>query len=162
MTLVEHIAELRTRVMVAALAFVVAAVLAFVVYPQILHWLKEPYCRVAGPRHCALYVTGPLDGLALRVKIAAYGGLFLASPVIFWEIWRFITPGLNRNERRYAVPFAAASVVFFAFGAFLAYLTFPHALQFLNSIGGPSLPCPSSLLLNTPRSPTLFIRPLAS
>ncbi len=139
MTLVEHIAELRTRVMVAALAFVVAAVLAFVVYPQILHWLKEPYCRVAGPRHCALYVTGPLDGLALRVKIAAYGGLFLASPVIFWEIWRFITPGLNRNERRYAVPFAAASVVFFAFGAFLAYLTFPHALQFLNSIGGPSL-----------------------
>ena len=139
MTLVEHIAELRTRVMVSAFAFLVTAVVAFVFYPQILGWLKSPYCTVAGTHHCALYVTSPIDGLALRVKIAAYGGLFLASPVILFELWRFITPGLRANERRYAVSFVGASIVFFGFGCILAYLVFPHALQWLGSIGGPSL-----------------------
>lgn len=139
MTLVEHIAELRTRVVVAALAFLVAAIIAFVFYPQILVWLKAPYCQVAGAHHCALYVTGPVDGLLLRVKISAYGGLFLSSPVILFELWRFITPGLRNNERRYAFSFVTAAVAFFAMGAGLAYLTFPHALRWLGSIGGPSL-----------------------
>jgi sec-independent protein translocase protein TatC len=92
-----------------------------------------------GPTHCKLYVTGPLEGLALRIKIATYGGLFMASPVILWEVWRFITPGLNRKEKRYAVPFIVASITLFAAGAVLAYYTFPHALGFLEKIGGPSL-----------------------
>ena len=80
-----------------------------------------------------------MDGLALRVKIAAYGGLFLASPVLLWELWRFITPGLKRNEKRYAIPFIVASILLFALGALVAYITFPHALRWLSSIGGPSL-----------------------
>jgi len=139
MTLTEHIGELRRRLLVTVAVLLVTATVAFVFYPHILNFLKEPYCRVVGPRHCQLYVTGPLDGLALRIKIATYGGLFLASPVILWEIWRFITPGLRRNEKRYAVPFIVASIVFFAAGAVLAYFTFPHALQFLQRVGGPSL-----------------------
>jgi sec-independent protein translocase protein TatC len=138
MTLVEHLTELRTRVLVCAAAFLVTAVVAFVVYPQILSFLKHPYCQVA-PRHCAFYITGPLDGLALRVKIAAYGGLFLASPVLLWEFWRFITPGLNPKEKRYAIPFVVASICLFALGCVVAFLTFPHALKWLDSIGGPSL-----------------------
>jgi sec-independent protein translocase protein TatC len=75
----------------------------------------------------------------LRVKIAAYGGLFLASPVLLWELWRFITPGLKKNEKKYAVPFIVASILLFALGCLVAYLTFPHALNFLDHIGGPSL-----------------------
>ena len=59
--------------------------------------------------------------------------------MILWELWRFITPGLHRNEKRYAVPFIVSSIVLFAFGAFLAFVTFPHALQFLQNIGGPTL-----------------------
>jgi sec-independent protein translocase protein TatC len=59
--------------------------------------------------------------------------------VILWEAWRFVTPGLRRNERRYAVAFVTASVTLFAAGAVLAYVIFPHALQFLGKIGGPSL-----------------------
>ncbi|MHB8330115.1 MAG: twin-arginine translocase subunit TatC, partial [Acidimicrobiales bacterium] len=78
-------------------------------------------------------------GLSLRVKIAAYGGLFLALPVILWELWRFVTPGLHAREKRYVVPFVAASLTLFSSGAALAYLTFPHALRFLENVGGPSL-----------------------
>ena len=138
MTLGEHLGELRRRLVITVIAFLAAAVVAFLLYPHILSFLKAPYCRVV-PRHCVLYVTGPLDGLSLRIKIAAYGALFLASPVILWEFWRFITPGLNRNERRYAVPFVCSSVLLFAGGAVLAYVAFSHALQFLGSVGGPSL-----------------------
>jgi len=71
-------------------AFLVMAVVAFLLYNPILHALQRPYCQV-NPRHCAFYVTAPLDGLSLRIKIGAFGGLVLASPIIFWQFWRFIT-----------------------------------------------------------------------
>ena len=138
MTLVEHLTELRRRVLVCAVAFVVTATVAFVCYPWILSFLKHPYCQVA-PRRCGFYITGPLDGLALRVKIAAYGGLVLASPILLWELWRFITPGLHPKEKKYAIPFIVASICLFGLGCLVAYLTFPHALNFLDHIGGPSL-----------------------
>jgi sec-independent protein translocase protein TatC len=138
MTLAEHLGELRRRVVVAVVAFSAGSIVSFIVYPDILDLLKSPLCQV-DPHHCLLYVTGPLDGLAFRVKIAAYGGLFLASPIILWELWRFITPGLHANEKRYAVPFVTCSIVLFSAGAVLAYFTFPHALGFLQSVGGPTL-----------------------
>jgi sec-independent protein translocase protein TatC len=139
MTLSEHLAELRRRVVICVVALTVTATVAWIFYPQVLHFLQEPYCRVAGAGRCKLYLTSPLGGLALRIKIAAYGGMFLASPIVLWEIWRFITPGLHRNERRYALTFVGSSIVLFAAGAVLAYFTFPHALGFLDSIGGPNL-----------------------
>jgi sec-independent protein translocase protein TatC len=138
MTLVQHLGELRTRVLVCAAAFVTAGIVAFLVYPWILSFLRRPYCEVA-PGHCSFYITGPLDGLALRVKIAAYGGLFLSSPVLLWEFWRFITPGLNPKEKRYAIPFVLGSIGLFTLGGAVAFVTFPHALEWLGSIGGPSL-----------------------
>jgi sec-independent protein translocase protein TatC len=137
MTLGQHLGELRGRVLKILAAVTTAGVVAFVAYPQILHLLQEPYCQVA--RHCQLYVTGPLDGLSLRIKVAGYSAVALASPVILWQLWRFITPGLSANEKRYAVPFVVSSIVLFGAGAALAYVVFPHALQFLGSIGGPSL-----------------------
>lgn len=137
MTLVEHLTELRRRVIVAVVAYAATGVVCFVFYPHILSFLKAPYCRVAP--NCTLYITSPLDGLSLRVEIAAYGGLVLASPVFLWELWRFVTPGLLSHEKRYAVPFVASAVAFFAAGAAVAYVIFPHALAWLGSIGGPSL-----------------------
>jgi sec-independent protein translocase protein TatC len=139
MTLGEHLAELRTRLIVSVSAFVIAAIVVFIVYSHVLHFLEAPYCKVVGKANCHLYVTGPLDPLSLRVHLATYGGLVLAGPVILWEFWQFVTPGLKRNEKRYAIPFIAASILLFCAGAVLAYFTFPHALQFLNAIGGPTL-----------------------
>ena len=133
----EHLRELRRRLVVLVVALAVAGTTAFLVYPHILGILRAPYCQVT--KHCQLYVTGPLDGLSLRLKIATYGGVFLALPVILWEAWRFVTPGLHRRERRLAIAFVATSFVLFSFGVALAYLTFPHALRFLGAVGGPSL-----------------------
>lgn len=137
MGLGQHLAELRRRLVICLAALAATGVVAFVCYPTILHLLQRPYCKVS--HSCDLYVTGPLDGLSLRVKVATYGAFFLASPVLIWELWRFVTPALHSNERRYAVSFLLASLLFFSGGVALAYATFPHALGFLGSVGGPSL-----------------------
>ncbi len=139
MTLLEHLAELRGRIVKAAVAVTVGAIAAYFLYGHILNFFTEPYCQVSGKSDCALYVTGPLEGFALRIKIAGYGGALLASPVILYQLWRFVTPGLNPREKRYAIPFVFSSLVLFLAGALVAYITFPHALHFLQSAGGSQL-----------------------
>ncbi len=153
MTVGQHIGELRYRVIVSVSTFAAMAILAAFAYEPILHVLMRPLCAVATRPHvlnqasptfgakgsCNLFVTSPLDGLTLRVKIALFGGLVLASPVVLFQIWRFVTPGLKARERRYAVPFVSAAFVLFILGALTAYVTLPHALGFLKSVGGPNL-----------------------
>ncbi len=139
MTLGEHLGELRRRVIVAVVAFVIAACIAAVFYDWLLAILRHPYCEIAAGRGCNLYVTGPLTQLTLRVELAAFGGLILASPVVLWELWRFITPGLRPTERRYAIPFVFASVLLFLFGCLVVYVVLPHTLGWLISVGGPNV-----------------------
>lgn len=138
MTLTEHLGELRRRLVVCVGAYAVALTVAYLLYPRIIRAFQHPYCQIS-PHHCALFVTAPLDAFGIRLDIAGYGGLVLASPVILYQLWRFVTPGLKANERRYAVPFAATTVLLFLTGAFVAWLTFPHALSFLHAVGGPSI-----------------------
>jgi sec-independent protein translocase protein TatC len=138
MTLAEHLAEVRHRFFVCAITVTIVGIAAWIFYNPVLHFLAEPYCRAA-PRHCTFLVTNPLDGLTLRFKISVYGGIFFSSPVIFWQAWRFITPGLKAKERRYAIPFVSASIVFFGAGVVVAYFIFAQAIQWLQSIGGKSL-----------------------
>jgi sec-independent protein translocase protein TatC len=155
MTVGEHLGELRYRLIVSLSAFSAMAILAVFAYEPILHVLIRPLCivgtppgrpvasqatRLFGPNgSCNLYVTSPLDGLSLRMKIALFGGLVLASPVVLFQIWRFVTPGLRARERRYAVAFVSTAFVLFILGALTAYVTLPHALGFLKSVGGPNL-----------------------
>ena len=139
MSLVEHLTELRRRLMIAVGAVAVGAVIGFIVYNPVLEFLKEPYCdTLPSGRACSLFVQDPLDGFAIRLKVAGYTGLFLAFPVVLWQLWRFITPGLHPKEKRYAIPFIISSIVLFALGGALAYVTFPRALEFLQAVGGPS------------------------
>lgn len=138
MTLAEHLSELRYRFMVMAGTVTVIGVLGFVFYAHLLAVLQHPYCA-AVPGHCKFLVTNPLDGLTLRVKIALFSGFLLASPVILWQTWRFVTPGLKAKEKRYIVPFVVASLVFFGAGVVVAYFSFAHAIGFLRSIGGSTL-----------------------
>ncbi|MDA8398991.1 MAG: twin-arginine translocase subunit TatC [Actinomycetota bacterium] len=139
MTLGEHLGELRRRLIVAVIAYVVAACIAAAFYNWLLTFLRHPYCEIASASSCKFYVTGPLDPLTLRIKLAAFGGLVLASPVVLWELWRFITPGLRSAEKRYAVPFVVASIVFFLAGCTIVYVILPHTLGWLIGVGGPSL-----------------------
>lgn len=138
MTIGGHLIELRRRLLIATAAVCAMGVVAFVLYPQLYAFLVHPYC-VAFPGHCKLNVFSPIDNLTLRFEIAGYGGLLFAMPVVLWELWRFITPGLKRNEKRYAVPFVLSSIVLFLVGCALAYYSFEHALIFLKSIGGNQL-----------------------
>jgi sec-independent protein translocase protein TatC len=138
MTLAQHLGELRKRLIIMVAAAVVGAIVAAVFYNQMLEVLRHPYCQV-NPGHCSFYVTGPLDPLSLRIKLALFGGLTIASPVILWQLWRFITPGLHASEKRYVIPFVGSSVVLFIAGGTLAYYIFPHALTFLKNVGGPTL-----------------------
>jgi sec-independent protein translocase protein TatC len=155
MTLGQHLGELRRRIVICVIAFVVASTVAVFAYEPILHFLLKPLCSVdASSLHhgsgraqaifgsngsCNLFVTSPLDGLSLRVKIAVFGGLIMSAPVILFQMWRFITPGLQAREKKYAVPFVLAGFVLFLAGAATAYFTLPHALGFLKSVGGPNL-----------------------
>ena len=140
MTIVEHLTELRYRLVVSIVAVAAGAVVAFILYDQIFEFLIKPYCdTLEAGAPCKLQAIDPLEGFATRLKVATWGGFLLASPVVMFQLWRFITPGLNPNEKRYAVPFVASSVVLFALGAMLARFTFPRALQFLQSVGGPNL-----------------------
>jgi sec-independent protein translocase protein TatC len=137
MSLVEHLAELRRRLIISAVALVAGGIVAFLLYDLILDFLLGPYKDVTGKD--TLVITDPLEGFATRLKIAAWGGFLLASPVVLWQLWRFITPGLHKKEKRFAIPFIVASILLFLCGAGVALLTFEPALSFLVGVGGESL-----------------------
>jgi sec-independent protein translocase protein TatC len=142
MTLLEHLAELRNRLLISVIAIFVFAVAMWFLYDHVIHFMEEPYRNFV--RHHKdksvsggnLVTTGPLEGVSTRIKICGYGGLTLAAPVWLWEVWRFITPGLHKNEKRYIVPFVTSAVVLFAMGVTVAILIFPKALQWLIDVGG--------------------------
>ncbi len=134
MTLVEHLGELRRRIIVSMLAVAAGAVVAYIFFADILHFLSGPYRDVTGRDN--LLATGVLDPFLTRLRIAAYGGLVLASPVVLFQLWRFITPGLEGKEKRYAVPFVGSSLALFLLGGFVALESLDKTLDFLLGMGG--------------------------
>lgn len=144
MTMVQHLGELRKRIFRSLLAVAIGAITLLLMYEPVLRLLTRPYRDVCAKRadfNCdgSLFTLGPLDGLTARMKIATYGGLILALPVILWQIWKFIVPALERREKQYAIPFIASSLVLFATGGYMAYWTLDKALEFLISWSGPDV-----------------------
>jgi sec-independent protein translocase protein TatC len=144
MPFLAHLGELRRRVIISAIAVLIGAIVGFFLWNWILDIATHPYCQAQHHRNiqafggssCQLYITDPLQLITTRLSVSLYVGLFLASPVVMWQLWRFITPGLHSHEKRYAVPFVLASIVLFLLGATMAWLTFPKAMQFFLSVGG--------------------------
>jgi sec-independent protein translocase protein TatC len=145
MPLMEHLVELRKRMLISFGAIAFCGVFVFIFYNQVLNVLSEPHEHVTrnspgcGADGCKLNFSDPLSPLMVRLKIAGYGGLALSVPIVMWQIWRFIVPGLHARERRYAVGFVIGSVVLFVMGCAFAWLTVEKALDFLLGIGGPEL-----------------------
>jgi sec-independent protein translocase protein TatC len=137
MTLVGHLTELRNRIIFSLIAVAVGGIAGFALYNPVLEILQRPYCEIS--EQCSFVVTDPLESFSIRLKVSAYLGLLIASPVVFFNLWRFITPGLHPNERRYAIPFVASAVTLFTLGAALALFTFPQALRFLEGVGGDTI-----------------------
>ena len=141
MPIMEHLRELRSRIIRCALAIAVGMMVLLATYNPVKDFITKPYrdlCRERPDFKCdgSLFSLGPLDGFSARMRICAYGGLVLALPVIMWQIWRFIVPALSKKERTYAIPFIASSVLLFSVGCYLAYWTLDKALEFLISWSG--------------------------
>jgi len=141
MSMLEHLYELRDRIIKSAIAIAIGAVAAWFLYPQIFDILLDPYCDLQGASvdDCLLLQTEPLEGFSVRLKIAGYGGIALAMPVLLWQVWRFVTPGLYSHEKKWAYPFVFAGMALFLLGAGLAFYSLTPALEFLISVGGEGL-----------------------
>jgi sec-independent protein translocase protein TatC len=136
MTVVEHLAELRRRMIISILALLAGAIVVFALFNWLMGFLVEPYRDITSRE---LIFTGTAEAFTTRLKVATYGGFVLASPVVLWQVWRFVTPALHPREKRYAVPFVVASLFFFLVGAAVGWYTFPRALDFLLHVGGNEL-----------------------
>jgi len=137
MTLWEHLAELRTRIVRCVIAVALGAVVGWFLYPYLLAFLLHPYRQLIPDAD--LIATSPLDGLTLRIQMSAYTGIAIAMPVLLWQLWRFITPGLYPHEKKYALPFTISALLLFFLGATVAYFSLNPALHFLIDIGGSSI-----------------------
>jgi sec-independent protein translocase protein TatC len=132
MPLVDHLAELRRRIVWSALAIGVGGVVGFVASEPIIAFLKAPL-----PAGTPLIVTGIGDAFAIRLRIALVVGIILAMPVLLWHVWRFVAPGLTPTERRAVLPWIPTALVFFVLGVSIAYVILPFAATFLLSFQTP-------------------------
>jgi sec-independent protein translocase protein TatC len=143
MTIIQHLDELRRRLIICLVAVGVGSIAGFVFYRGILDLLQRPYQDAIRslPQTLTedLIVTTPTEPFLAFLKIGLFSGLLIALPVILFQLWRFITPGLTRRERRLAIPFVLSSLVLFAGGAVFAFGILPRGLSFLFSFGGDNL-----------------------
>ena len=150
MSLVEHLQELRRRVLISLAAVVIGTVLGFIWYQwapgsimPLGEIIRRPYCSLppelradlTSDGSCRLIATSPFEMFMLRLKVGFLAGLVVASPVWLQQIWAFITPGLLKNERRWTLSFVSFAVTLFVAGAVLAYFIVDQGLYVLMSIG---------------------------
>jgi sec-independent protein translocase protein TatC len=137
MPLLDHLRELRKRIMRAAFFIFIFSILGFVYYDQIITTLAEPVCDLklaqsSGSNNCgSLFISGVLGPLNLQVKVAFLTGVIISAPFWLYQLWAFIAPALHRKERRKSVLFIIAATPFFTFGAALAYYILPIAIRVL-------------------------------
>src|SRR5487761_358607 len=138
MSFLEHLEELRQRLMRCIIALVISSGICFYFSDRIYGFLAQPLTSALDRLHLAnkLVYTNPVDPFNLYIKLSIVAGLFLAGPYILWQVWLFISPGLYRHEKRYVWPFITlTSGLFIAGGAFAYKLAFPAALEFLLTFG---------------------------
>ncbi len=126
MSLIEHLEELRSRIIVVAVAILVAAIAGFFLADPIIVLLRAPL-----PDGVELIQTGVAEAFGVQIQLALMSGLAIAMPVILFEIWAFVTPGLTASERRVVWPLLGAAVLLFIAGLALGYVLIPVAINFL-------------------------------
>lgn len=136
MSFMEHLGELRTRIMRSLMALLVGLAITFPFSAQIVDFLARPIRKMG----YSLIFTSPTEAFWVQMKVALMAGLFLAAPAILWQVWRFVEPGLHQYEKKYAAPFIIiGSLLFIGGGAFSLFVVTPYALNFLLSYARPGL-----------------------
>ena len=133
MPLMDHLRELRNRLIMAILAFVVGAIAGWLLFDPVWDFLKQPYCslpqsHVVDKDECSLFVNGIFSSFFLKLKISCIIGAVISSPVWLYQLWAFIAPGLYGRERRWTYVFLGAAVPLFFVGTALAYVTVDKGL----------------------------------
>ena len=143
MSVMEHLDELRRRIVIAFVAVLGGAVVGWFLYPYVLELLRDPFCdylrnnpEVRPPAGCDLVFNGPVDGFLTKLKMVGFLGLMVALPVVMYQLWAFIVPGLTSREKKWSIPFIVTSTLLFIAGAAFSIWTLPKALEFLLGFGG--------------------------
>lgn len=140
MTLMEHIADLRNRLLVAVVVILVGTAATFYFADEIIKFLSDPYCSALSSgsveesgdgAQCEAVLNSPISHIALMLKISLYTALVGTAPVWLYQLWAFIAPGLHRNERKYAYLFIGIAAPLFLAGAILAYFVVAHGMEFI-------------------------------
>ena len=137
MPLLEHLRELRKRVVRSAAAISIAAIVGWVFYTPIITTLARPVCDLksaqeSGAENCgALYINGVLGPLNLHIKVAILTGLLLAAPIWLYQLWAFVAPALHKREKKNSILFIIAATPFFSVGAYFGYTILPMAIRVL-------------------------------
>lgn len=143
MTVMEHLEELRHRLIIAIIAVALGSIVGWFLYDPFMRLILEPYCDfvtshpdLAPAEGCRLNFLGIVDGLVVKLKIVLYLGLVVSLPIVLYQLWAFITPGLTAKEKKWSVPFIVSATLLFLMGAVFAYVTLPKALDFLLGFAG--------------------------
>ncbi len=132
MTLVEHLEELRWRILKSLIAIVVGSIIAFIFRVQIMQFLTLPLPKAADSiTHGKLAVTGLTEGFSVFLKLSIAAGFLIALPVVLYQVWAFISPGLYEREKKYAVPFIFIGIALFAAGIALGFVVLQYPVQWL-------------------------------
>ena len=140
MSLIDHIRELRNRLLKALLGLGLGMIVGWIFFTPVWHFIERPYCkipqanRLVGVHGCTLVINGLFDGFFLHLKIVFVVGLLVSSPIWFYQLWAFIAPGLYARERRWTWAFVGTAVPLFVLGGGFAYLAMTRGLHFLLSL----------------------------
>ena len=145
MSLMDHLKELRHRLIMCIWALAAGSIVGIFLYGPAMRLIQSPYCDFLRDhpekapfeqQGCSLIFLGAIDGFLITVKVIVFLALVIALPMILYQLWAFIVPGLTPRERKWAIPFVVVSVLLFLFGGLAAFLTLPAALNFLLGVGG--------------------------
>jgi sec-independent protein translocase protein TatC len=141
MPLMDHLRELRNRVVKIALAILLGAIVSWEFYNRIWAFMQRPYCQAVG--YCklnvlghSLFYNGVTDGFYLHIKVSVIAGAIITSPIWLYQIWAFVAPGLYSREKRWTYLFLGTAVPLFALGCFFAFLAMSRGLNFFLSMSG--------------------------
>ena len=141
MPLMDHLRELRNRVVKVAIAIIAGGIVAWVFYDRIWAFMQRPYCQAVG--YCkvntlghSLFISNVMDGFYLHIKVSIIAGAVITSPIWLYQLWAFVAPGLYAREKRWTYAFLGSAVPLFGLGCFFAFLAMSRGLKFFLSMSG--------------------------